>query len=269
MTKPEVKDEEEFGTIEDLEVAATTKEPEQEQPASSDDDTQADTTKTAEIPGKYKDKTPAELIRMHQEAESALGRSGSEVGQLRATIDQYIQSRTQQAGEDAKDEGIDFDEDPEGAIKQAVANNPELKAIKKKLADRERQEGLDRLKENYKVADILTDPKFAEWVNKSKVRSRLFQAADKGYDWEAAEELFEGWTERQNLQTKVLEATSEDRKAEVAKASTGSTEGSAASTRSKKKFRRTDIIKLMNDDPKRYQALLPEIRAAYAEKRVV
>jgi hypothetical protein len=36
----------------------------------------------------------------------------------------------------------------------------------------------------------------------------------------------------------------------------------------KKIYRRADIIKLMNSDPERYQALSPEILAAYAEGRV-
>lgn len=270
MTKSlETDDQDEFGTFEDLEAEANAEETQEDTSDKSDETTQAGTTETVDIPDKYKDKSPAELIRMHQEAESALGRSGSEVGQLRRTIDDYIQSQTVKTDNDDDASSIDFDEDPEGAVKKAVDDSPKVKALEKKLADRDRKEGLENLKEKYNVAEILTDPDFAAWVGKSKVRGRLFQAADKAYDWEAAAELFEGWTERQTLKKQVLEANETDRKDEINKGSTGSVEGSSANTRSKKKYKRTAIIKLMNDDPKRYQAMLPEIRRAYAEKRVV
>ena len=51
------------------------------------------------------------------------------------------------------------------------------------------------------------------------------------------------------------------------KASTGGAKGSSE-TPSKKIYRRADIIELMKTDPRRYQSMEPEIRRAYAEKRV-
>lgn len=270
MTESTTTDEqEEFGSIEDLESEAkASKETETGTPDTSDVETKADTT-DEELPAKYRDKTPAELIRMHQEAESALGRQGSEVGELRSTIDQYIRSQTVDKTDQTESAPLDFDDDPEAAVKQAVADDPEIKALKKKLVDKDREEGLEKLKGTHDVQAILTDPKFAEWVGKSKVRSKLFAAADRAYDWEAADELFTGWTERQEMQQKLLDATQADRQGEIDKANTGGSEGSASSTRSQKKFRRVDLIRLQVDDPKRYEALLPDIRQAYADKRVV
>jgi hypothetical protein len=57
------------------------------------------------------------------------------------------------------------------------------------------------------------------------------------------------------------------RKDAVKKASTGGAKGSSE-TPSKKIYRRADIIELMKTDPRRYQSMEPEIRRAYAEKRV-
>ena len=47
--------------------------------------------------------------------------------------------------------------------------------------------------------------------------------------------------------------------------------GSSGNTESvsKKKYRRSDIIKLMQTDPDKYDAMSEEIMAAYREKRVV
>jgi hypothetical protein len=59
----------------------------------------------------------------------------------------------------------------------------------------------------------------------------------------------------------------EDRQRQLKAASTGSASGSTEAP-SRKIYRRADIIKLMQTDPKRYTQLQPEIMAAYAEGRV-
>ena len=67
-------------------------------------------------------------------------------------------------------------------------------------------------------------------------------------------------------QTAVVEKQS--RKNEVKKASTGMARSNPEGASPKKVYRRRDIIELMNSDPKRYEALMPEIMKAYAEGRV-
>ena len=37
----------------------------------------------AEVPEQYRDKSPADLIKMHQELEAKLGNQGNELGELR------------------------------------------------------------------------------------------------------------------------------------------------------------------------------------------
>ena len=44
------------------------------------------TPQEEEIPDKYKGKSTAEIVRMHQEAEKLLGRQSSEVGELRKGV---------------------------------------------------------------------------------------------------------------------------------------------------------------------------------------
>ena len=85
-----------------------------------------------DIPEKYRGKTPKEIARMHMEAEKALGRQGSEVGELRRLVDDFIKSQavakqTQQAPEDDVDE-VDFFADPKAAISKAIEKHPKVKA---------------------------------------------------------------------------------------------------------------------------------------------
>jgi len=70
-----------------------------------------------EIPDKYKGKSTAEIVRMHQEAEKLLGRQSSEVGELRSVVDSYIQTQldTTQAPKEPEEE-IDFFSDPDKAV---------------------------------------------------------------------------------------------------------------------------------------------------------
>ena len=108
---------------------------------------------------------------------------------------------------------------------------------------------------------------FKEWVSKSKVRSELLNRADQRYDFEAADELFTLWKERQDMLKNTTAMQQADRKAQIKQASTGATRGSGE-PQSKKIYRRSDIVDLMRKDPDRYMALQPEIMAAYAEGRV-
>ena len=115
--------------------------------------------------------------------------------------------------------------------------------------------------------NIVQDSGFQEWTNGSQVRKELYERADKQFDFEAANELLTLWKERQGMVAETAKVQEQDRKRQLKAASTGNTSGSSEAP-SRKIYRRADIIKLMQTDPKRYQVLQPEIMAAYAEGRV-
>ena len=222
-----------------------------------------------DIPEKYQGKSTAEIVRMHQEAEKLLGRQSSEVGELRSVVDNYIQTQldttpaTQEPEED-----IDFFSDPDKAVERAIKNHPSIKAAEAQTQQYKQQTAQSQLQQRHPdMQEILQDGKFVDWIKGSKIRTQLFAQADTQYDYEAADELFTIWKERQQTvaQTAVNEKAS--RKEAVKTASTGGAKGSGE-TASKKVYRRSDIIKLMQTDPDRYLALSPEIERAYAEKRV-
>ena len=47
----------------------------------------------AEVPEQYRDKSPAELIKMHQELETKLGNQGNELGELRGAKQEVTELR--------------------------------------------------------------------------------------------------------------------------------------------------------------------------------
>jgi|TARA_R100000479_G_scaffold170915_2_gene113959 primosomal protein N' len=223
-----------------------------------------------DIPDKYKSKSAEELVRMHQEAEKLLGRQSAEVGELRKVVDNYIQTQLthEEQAPTTQSEEIDFFAEPEKAINQAIENHPKIKEAENITNQYRQSTALSELERKHPdMKEILQDVKFAEWIQASKTRTRLFVEADQQYNHESADELFSLWKERQNIVKQTAQAETQARKQAVKSASTGNARGSAEKA-SKKIYRRADIIRLLKTDPERYASLSPEILKAYSEGRV-
>ncbi len=223
------------------------------------------------LPEKYQGKSLEEVVQMHQEAEKLLGRQSSEVGELRKVVDDYIATQTQPPAPQQHvepEDDIDYFTDPQAAVNRAIENHPKIREAEQYSTQYKKQASLAMLQSKHPdMQEILGDPKFAEWIKASKIRTQLFVAADQQYDADSADELFSLWKERKTVAQQTAEVEKQARKQTLKAANTGNARGSAEGSR-KKVYRRADIIKLMKDDPDRYQALSDEIMAAYAEGRV-
>ena len=221
-----------------------------------------------EIPEKYQGKSTADIVRMHQEAEKLLGKQSGEVGELRKVVDSYIQTQLDTKTTPEPEEDIDFFSDPDKAVERAISNHPKLKQAEAVTQQYHKQAALGQLQQKHPDMNaLLQDPKFGEWIQASKIRTQLFTQADKQYDHEAADELFTNWKERQGIVAQTVANEKAGRKTAIKTASTGNTKGSGEQ-QSRKVYRRSDIIKLMQDDPDRYLSLSDEIMQAYQEGRV-
>lgn len=250
----EPQDDEEFSSIDEEQEA-----PEEESTPEEDD-----------IPEKYKNKSVKDIVRMHQEAERAIGKQGSEVGELRRIVDDFVKTQTVSQKQQAPDveEEVDFFLDPDAAVARAIDRHPKVRQAEELTANMKKAEALANLKSNHPdFQEVLGDPTFGEWISKSKVRQELFSRADRNYDFDSADELLSTWKERKQVVTQSQVVEKIERKQAIKSASTGSTTGSGE-TASKKTYRRADIINLMRTNPDRYEQLAPEIMKAYAEGRV-
>ena len=254
-------EEEKADDIEPNEVEEIQQEQEAEQPPQEE----------PPVPEKYQGKSLEEVVQMHQEAEKLLGRQSSEVGELRKVVDDFITNQTQQQAPQQlvePEDDIDYFTDPQAAVNRAIENHPKIREAQEYTAQYKKQTSLAMLNSKHPdMQDILKDPKFAEWIKDSKIRTQLFVEADQQYNAEAADELFTLWKERKNIAQQTAAVEKQSRKQQLKAANTGNARGSAEGTR-KKVYRRADIIKLMKTDPERYQALSEEILKAYAEGRV-
>ena len=258
----ELEDGETLATFEEEQEEQT---PEEEQPAEPEEIQEAED----EVPEKYQGKDIKDVVRMHQEAEKLLGKQSSEVGELRKIVDDFV--KTQLEAKNSPQESVeDFDifDDPDKYIENKLANHPKIKEAEELSKSMKQQEIYNKLQANHPdFKEIIQDERFGEWVAKSKVRTELYQRADQKFDYDSADELLTLWKERQSLVKETADMQETDRKRQLKSASTGNAKGSSESP-SRKIYRRADIIKLMQTDPKRYQLLSDEIMQAYAEGRV-
>ena len=249
-----------------------------------------------EIPEDLKGKTPAQLAKMYKEAQTVIGRQGTELGDLRRTADTYIKAhmRATAPKAEAKEEpkvpdAVDFFTNPEEAIKRAVAEHPlvkELQGAKRNAEAREVQRHMESASAKFNAAHpdasaVMADENFQNWVVKSPVRKELLLRAHQRYDFAAADDLFSTWKELQAVKTPSkddaavkLAADKAAAKLAADKAAARVPTGGNAAPRAPqgggegKIYRRADIIKLMQTDPDRYQLMGEEITKAYLEGRV-
>ena len=224
-----------------------------------------------DLPEKYRGKSASDIARMHQELEKRLGEQSNEVGELRRHFDEYVQSSIAKANSapEAPAEEIDFFADPQAAVAKAIENHPSLQQAQAVAAEMAKSQALAKLQQSHPdMQEVLREDGFKEWVGKSEFRKELFKSADANYDFAAADELLTLYKERKGTIAQTAQVEKQAQKQEIKKASTGSARSNPEGTAVRKTYRRRDIIELMNTDPKRYEALMPEIMKAYSEGRV-
>lgn len=229
---------------------------------------------TEELPEKYKGKTAAEIVKMHQEAEKMIGRQAQEVHEVRSLADQLLKqqlesNKTKQPTEQTQEE--DFFADPQKAVERTVDQHPAVLAAKQaSLELKKMQTGQQLAAKHPDFMEIAQNADFQNWIKASPFRMDLFTKADAEFDFPAADELLSTYKElrqvkstQQQEQLKAVEAKAQDTAMKAASVDVG---GSGEVSR--KIYRRADLIKLKMTDPDRYMALQDEIMSAYADGRV-
>lgn len=226
---------------------------------------------TFEMPSKFQGKTIEEVANSYAELEKELGRKGQELGELRKLSDEFLKTQIQanQQNDLTSEEVPDFYEDPQAAIRREIENHPKIKEAEA-LSEKSRQEAaLQTLAQKHPDAQTtVQSSEFQEWISQSKIRQRLFQDAN-AYDVDAADELLSTWKERSMIsKTEEVKNAQSQNKANALKAGKTESRSSGDSIGGKKIYRRSDLIRLKNSDPSKYDSLANEIYQAYAEGRV-
>ena len=227
------------------------------------------------VPDKFAGKSPEEIIESYQNLEKELGRKAQEVGELRKLSDSFLQaelsrnSQAQSTPKETQEEPTDFFDDPNAAVNKAIENHPKFQEFQRFQAQQAQTAAKTQLEATHPdYADIVSNSDFQEWVQGSKIRQQLFQAAD-AYNFDAANELISNWKDRAMInKTQEVNQAEEAKRKGALKAGKAESRASSGSTSGKKTYKRSDLIRLKMTDPLKYESMADDIYAAYAEGRV-
>jgi hypothetical protein len=231
-----------------------------------------------EVPEKYRGKALDEIIKMHQEAEKLIGRQAQEVGEVRKLADSLLkqQLETKHDTQPSKAQEIDWFEDPEKAVKQAVENNPVLKKMQEEQAKQAQLVALQTIEKAHPdFVNVAQSDDFQQWVTSSKIRTRLYEQASD-YDVDSALELLDTYKSLRNIkqqQQETVKAADESLKKVDAETrsknlKTAAVQQGGTGESTRPVYRRADLIRLRMQDPARYESMADEILQAYADGRV-
>lgn len=250
-----------------------------------------------EVPEEFKGKSLGQVIKMYKDAQGLIGRQGSELGSLRTAADKYIAAHLTRAASPAAPaapaakpavkpfDDVEFFANPKAAIEQLIAEHPLLKDLQgtaKTHQEREVIRGRQEAKRAFDEAhpdatEILASETFRDWVVKSPNRQQMLLRAHKQFDFGAANDLFDTFKELQAAKVPPVVADQKPAAkstgkpvadAAAARVPTGGNASPSSGGGGPKIYRRADIIRLMQDDPARYELMGDEITKAYAEGRV-
>ena len=224
-----------------------------------------------ELPPKYKNKSIEEVVRMAEEADKMMNRHAQEVGEVRKLADELLRSQLARKPEVEKPKEVDFFENPQEAVRRDIESNPRLLAVEQQSLQIRQEMNRQRLAQAHPdMMNIVSDSEFIDWVKGSPIRMSLLTQADKNFDYDAGNELLSTFKQikavKQAQQTAQVSETEKLARSQSLKAASVDSGGTNES--SKKVFRRADLLKLRQTDPDRYEAIYPEIEAAYREGRV-
>jgi hypothetical protein len=225
-----------------------------------------------ELPDKYRNKSLAELVAMHQESERKIGQQGNELGDLRKTVNGLIEQNLKEAptvqdGPTPTDD-VDYFANPEEAIKRVVDNHPDVLESKKLKAELSQKEAQEEIYKRHPDADeVFAEEGFREWITNNPYRQKQLIEANNNFDVEAGDALLSDYKELRAVK-KPAGATTKVEKPKAKSADSGSVSNAGQARKGGKVIYRADIRELQRNNPKRYNEMLPEIRQAYNQGRI-
>lgn len=218
------------------------------------------------IPEKYRGKSTKDLIDELETANKNMGRYTNELGEVRKLADELIKASLTKPKEQEVSNEIDFFENPQEAIRRAVATDPTVKQASDYAVKAQQELAKQRMVQLHPdVNQVIQEQGFIEWIGKSQIRQQLFKQANE-YNVDAADELLSTYKELRSVKQTAISETEKVARDKAITAASVDTGGSGE--KSKKIFKRADLMKLMIKNRRKYESMQNEIAQAYIEGRV-
>ncbi len=242
-----------------------------------------------DIPEKFRGKSVKDIVKAYEDLEKERSRLGNEVGEYRKLTDTLIGlEQTKRASKQVEDQPKpvtteELLEDTQGALNKAVESNPVVQKAVTTAENLERQIQYQKFENDFPdYKQDLANPQFTVWIQKSRARAALAQAASATNDVEAARALWELWAEHKELSgnqaqvqeeaRKKAEADARRKQQENAAELEGGVSGDSSSEmiydRKKVLDLRIRALKGDRNAQEQMRKLGPKLLAAYDQKRV-
>lgn len=173
---------------------------------SDDKADEAPAERVADIPTKYEGKSIEDLIRMNEDAQREISRKGNEISEVRRLADVLIGVKPEDNSKKQPErKPITVDallDNPDSVLNSAFESSTvsvQTKQVAEKLDSLEKKIAFGEFTRKYPTyTQDIADPAFAEWAVKSSLRKQLAERAN-ALDFDAANNLWELWTEHQEL----------------------------------------------------------------------
>lgn len=228
------------------------------------------------LPIKLRGKSREEIAEMYRNLESSYGRMANDLGQQRTLTDRLLNLKreTDLANNGGKVEppkikSSDLLDDPGKAISDVIEARlkAEREAEQAQRATLAQEEAARRFHTTHPdFEQYINSQEFKNWIDASPSRRRTAAMAARG-DWDSGTDLLQEFKESRTAKGGRDPNVEAARKAGL---ESGNSASANANQQQGKIYRRTDLMKLLAEDPETYYSedFQKVIMKAYAEKRV-
>jgi hypothetical protein len=168
-----------------------------------------------QLPERFVGKTPEEIAQSYEELSQLSSRQANDLGTMRQTVDNILQSNSSQQEPLVEREPISVDDvydNPGNAIQRGIDESPindRITQLENDLVAARQQTRLTSLDGKFEGwQEIVQSPEFINWAGESPYRTRLVAAAND-WDMDAAEDVLTMYTESQNISANRADAERE------------------------------------------------------------
>jgi len=218
----------------------------------------------SELPEKFRGQSVQQVAKAYSELESLAAKHAGRIGQLEQLIKELQQSQPAAQASVTSDDILD---DPAAAIRSQVAREVEpLRQQVAATAEQQFQSTLDAQRPGWR--EVVSDPRWGEWIAASPVRRAGAQLADR-LDVTAAVELIDQYAAADQPNPQAIETARVDAVNEFKRARGVISESASAYRPGPGTIKRSEIQTLAETRPAEFLRRKGEFEAAYRNGLVI
>jgi len=213
-----------------------------------------------QLPAHHKKMTKAQLSEAMLNIEREKSRLGNELGDLRKTVDEFINKPVERKPIDAET----LLDSPDETLNSAISENDKIKQLEDRLNKYEQSSTVSKFYQTHPDADELANSaEFQQYLQLQPIAGKAAAVAAQNQDYEMLGDVMDSFKALKGKAIKDESSQKREKDLNDAQMESGSAGGS-----SKKVYKRSDLVRMRIQQPDQYAENEAEYLRAYAEGRV-